>query len=499
MQGPDRSLFRSSVGLIVAGALVIAAVIGVAAWLTERSNTLTDQIVAERGIRRSAIDLLTDVLDLETGFRGYVIAGGADFLTHYEEAQRDLAPGVADLTAQLETHHGDASEIDGLAAAIEEKVAFSDAGIALVRTRDPAAARAAVATGEGREAMDRIRTILSEVIEAADAAIVPAIERQRQTNRQLLLTILIAAAALAGLVALAIRIVRDRVHDIESARREIETLNTSLEERVEQRTHDLIQANQEIQRFAYIVTHDLRAPLVNIMGFTSELDAAAGPLRAYVLADGGTVSEQDIIDARRAAAEDLPEAIEFIKASARKMDGLINAILKISRDGRRELRPEPIDVEALAEAAAGAVGHQIAEAGGAVTIDAGVGRIVSDRLSLDQILGNLVDNAVKYARPDRPLALAIRARRTGRNYVEIEVEDNGRGIAPEDHERIFELFRRSGEQDKAGEGIGLAHVRSIARNLGGEITVRSTRGEGSTFVLRLPIDLRSFLQSVRGR
>ncbi|MNL85940.1 Sensor protein SrrB [compost metagenome] len=73
--------------------------------------------------------------------------------------------------------------------------------------------------------------------------------------------------------------------------------------------------------------------------------------------------------------------------------------------------------------------------------------------------------------------------------------DNGRGIAPEDHERVFELFRRAGVQDKPGEGIGLAHVRSLVRNLGGEITVTSTLGGGSTFVIRLPMDLSQYVRS----
>ncbi len=83
----------------------------------------------------------------------------------------------------------------------------------------------------------------------------------------------------------------------------------------------------------------------------------------------------------------------------------------------------------------------------------------------------------------------------GRSTVRIEVADNGRGIAPEDHERVFELFRRAGVQDKPGEGIGLAHVRSLVRNLGGEITVTSTLGGGATFVIRLPMDLSQYVRS----
>ena len=100
-----------------------------------------------------------------------------------------------------------------------------------------------------------------------------------------------------------------------------------------------------------------------------------------------------------------------------------------------------------------------------------------------------------YENVERPLRVKISARHLPGNRVAIEVADNGRGIADTDHERVFELFRRSGQQDQSGEGIGLAHVRSLARNLGGEITVRSQFGEGSTFVLRLPSDLSRLVRS----
>jgi signal transduction histidine kinase len=272
-------------------------------------------------------------------------------------------------------------------------------------------------------------------------------------------------------------------------------LNQGLEARVAERTEDLMQANQEIQRFAYIVTHDLRAPLVNIMGFTAELDASLKALQAYVLNDGKPVSEEEIREARLAASEDLPEAIGFIRSSTKKMDGLINAILKISRDGRRQLKPEIVELQPLLETITNSVYHQISESDGQIHLDIKAPRLNTDRLSVEQILGNLFDNAIKYKDPHRPLTLAVRTAPEGRHMVRIEVEDNGRGIAEQDHERVFELFRRSGQQDQSGEGIGLAHVRSLARNLGGEITVRSRLGEGSTFVLRLPSDLSRLVRS----
>ncbi|EKJ97615.1 two component sensor kinase, partial [Bradyrhizobium lupini HPC(L)] len=129
-------------------------------------------------------------------------------------------------------------------------------------------------------------------------------------------------------------------------------------------------------------------------------------------------------------------------------------------------------------------------ANGEIHVDTPKLTVVTDRISLDQILGNLLDNAVKYQMPGRPLRLTARAYPAGRGAIAIEIGDNGRGIGEQDLERVFELFRRAGEQDQPGEGIGLAHVRSLIRNLGGDIRVESRLGEGSTFILLLPSDLR---------
>jgi signal transduction histidine kinase len=295
----------------------------------------------------------------------------------------------------------------------------------------------------------------------------------------------------------AILVVMQHVRELSRAHREVEELNTGLEERVNERTEDLIQANREIQRYAYIVSHDLRAPLVNIMGFTSELEQTLKSIRAYVLAEETkTLRDDDVREARLAVEEDLPEAISFIRSSTKKMDGLINAILKISRDGRRELKPERVNLQSLLEATADSINHQVTEGGGEVSISVSAARpLITDRFSLEQIFGNLFDNAVKYREPSRALNLIVRAFAAGRNMLRIEVSDNGRGIAPEDHERVFELFRRSGLQNSPGEGIGLAHVRSLVRNLGGEITVTSTLGGGSTFIIRLPMDLSQYVRS----
>ena len=139
----------------------------------------------------------------------------------------------------------------------------------------------------------------------------------------------------------------------------------------------------------------------------------------------------------------------------------------------------------LIEAIVTTVAHQAAEAQAEIRVG-DVPDIVSDRLALEQIFSNLIDNAIKYLKTGVPGAIAIRGR-TKLGYAIFEVSDNGRGIDPKDHQRIFDLFRRAGIQDKPGQGIGLAHVRALVRRLGGTMSVSSELNVGSTFTITLPI------------
>ncbi|MBV9075989.1 MAG: HAMP domain-containing histidine kinase [Methylobacteriaceae bacterium] len=238
-----------------------------------------------------------------------------------------------------------------------------------------------------------------------------------------------------------------------------------------------------MQRFAYIVSHDLRAPLVNIMGFTTELEALRADMFGRLDELAKTASEAERGGDRQLGA-DFDEAIGFIKASIGKMDRLINAILRLSREGRRQFKPERVDMEALVEGIRASLAHQ-ADAAGATIAVSRLPSIVSDRLALEQIFTNLVDNALKYLRSGVPGRIEVSGRSTPGGLV-FEVRDNGRGIDPKDRERVFELFRRSGVQDRPGEGIGLAHVRALVRRLGGTIGLTSEPGRGSTFTVTLP-------------
>jgi signal transduction histidine kinase len=271
---------------------------------------------------------------------------------------------------------------------------------------------------------------------------------------------------------------------IRSGITEVDQVSAELEAsaaRLLEREAELRESNEEVQRFAYIVSHDLRAPLVNIMGFTSELEALRGDL---IDAGEGEPSPQ-----KRQLATDFDESIGFIKAGIAKMDGLIGAILKISREGRRAFRADQLDMTALVRGLADALRYQADAVGATITVKE-LPPIVSDRLAIEQVFGNLLDNAVKYLDEKRPGRIEISGREDGKRVV-YAVRDNGRGIAENDLGRVFELFRRAGTQDKPGDGIGLAHVRTLVRALGGRIDLASQAGVGTTFTVTLPKRLRN--------
>src|SRR5690606_23308225 len=144
---------------------------------------------------------------------------------------------------------------------------------------------------------------------------------------------------------------------------------------------------------------DLRAPLVNVMGYTSELQAAAKSIDKQIDRIEAETPKLLDPDAMTAVRDDIPEAIGFIRASTEKMDRLINAILKLSREGRRNITVTPLDMTALVQAVADSVNHQAEEADAQIVVEPLPG-IDSDRLMIEQVFGNLIDNALKYLAPD---------------------------------------------------------------------------------------------------
>jgi signal transduction histidine kinase len=496
MPATRRSLIRStSIALALAGVVLVGLVTAMV-FLVYKTQDYIDNAVKARVVRSAAADLLLAVQDAETGQRGFLLTQEKAFLQPYIDSITEVESHERELEVALGNSPVAGVQPSFIRETINNKLSELRQTLALSQSGKNAEAIEIVRAEYGLKLMNSIRKDVNKVIEASDERI----KSQLANNLDLALALRIATVAgailLACIMVAVVAIMRRYIMEILETRAELETLNTGLEQRVKERTEDLIRANQEIQRYAYIVTHDLRAPLVNIMGFTSELQEALKSIDAFYAAPEGSIDHENLREAATLTVkEDLPEAITFIRSSTRKMDELINAILKISRDGRRDLKPEPIDLQNLIESSAATIQHQVAEASGEIKVSANVKRFVSDRFSVEQIIGNLFDNAVKYRDRSRPLQVSVNAYPVNRFTIAMEVKDNGRGIAEEDHERIFELFRRSGNLESPGEGIGLAHVRSLTRNMGGDINVKSEIGKGTTFMVRLPADLSQFVRS----
>jgi signal transduction histidine kinase len=400
------------------------------------------------------------------------------------------------LLAGLEALAGANAAEAGLAADIRatatEKLTELAETVRREKAGDHAGALDLVRTNFGQRTMDRMRSLTARLQGAQQTVLARQIAMVRDGGNLLvaidaagLVLILLLAGVIGWSTRRAVLALRAAQSELSAANAELAGVNDRLEASVAERTADLTAANEEIQRFAYIVSHDLRSPLVNIMGFTSELETATMSLTRFVTEASARMDARDTAEVRASVTEDLPEAIRFIKSSTAKMDRLIAAILRLSREGRRVPRPEPVELRPLALGIVESLAHQLAERDATIELGA-LPDLVTDRLAIEQILSNLLENAVKYLKPGRPGRIVLRGRTLGR-FALLDVEDNGRGIASRDLDRIFDLFRRAGDQTVPGEGIGLAHVRALTRRLGGKVDCESVPDVGSTFRIRLPL------------
>ena len=421
----------------------------------------------------------------ETTRRGYLLAGEERYHKAYAEFERQVVPAIDRVARLTRDNPRQQREIAVYRAVVTGLMDARAKTVAMVGAGQRAAANAEFVS-EAVYARPRLARDSATRLLAEERRLLAVREAQQLRSGRVFSVILsVAGGLLALLVALTLWTVVRFTRDLTESRNRLRGFNEELEEKVAARTGDLTRANEEIQRFAYIVSHDLRSPLVNVMGFTAELEAATVPLAALI--DRAEVEAPALLtnDARVAVREDLPEAVRFIRSSTARMDRLINAILKLSREGRRVIAPEAFDPADIADGAVAALRHLIDERAIDVSVRRPMPRLISDRLAVEQILSNLIENAIKYLDPGRPGVITVTGA-TVRGRVVVSVADNGRGIADTDHQRVFDLFRRSGVQDQPGEGIGLAHVRALAYRLGGTIDLQSRLGEGSTFSLALP-------------
>ena len=242
--------------------------------------------------------------------------------------------------------------------------------------------------------------------------------------------------------------------------------------------------NQELESLVYVTSHDLRTPLLNIQGFSQRLKIACEALQRIAGAQEWREAERG--EVAQIATEQMPRALGFIHASVEKMNRLLDGLLQLSRLGRAGMHPVRLDLDGMLESIRAAMAHQIEEAGAIVEVER-LPACEGDATLINQLFTNLLDNAVKYRDPARPLRVQITGRSEGSTVV-YTVADNGVGIPPEHLGKIWEVFHRVDPRSAVtGEGLGLNLVRRIAERHQGEIRVESTVGEGSRFMVTLPV------------
>ena len=483
--------------LFAAGLVVLTVISAGSVYLVNEARDDSKWVVHTLEVENQINGLLLEVRRAESALRGYLLTLGPEFQGDHEKAVAAIIPALDRVTRLTGDNPAQRDSIEQLSAAIETRLGQFAGELDFIRQ-----GQQAQATALAREAADGNTTATIASVAAAMIAEEERLFRLRSANADRSQTLAASMTGIgSGLVVLlaliSIWLVRRSAGARDDAEARLRDANLNLEATVDDRTADLREANDEIQRFAYIVSHDLRSPLVNIMGFTGELEelrcdifgriaalrhtAEAAPPPA-IAANGEPVLE----GADLKLSQDFSEALGFIKSSIAKMDRLITAILSLTREGRREFEPVNINTHELIETVVATLAHQAAEANATIRI-AALPNVISDRLALEQIFSNLIDNAIKYLKPGIPGEISVNGR-TKLGFAIFEVADNGRGIDPKDHERIFDLFRRAGAQDRPGQGIGLAHVRALVRRLGGTMSVSSELNGGSTFAITLPIN-----------
>lgn len=246
---------------------------------------------------------------------------------------------------------------------------------------------------------------------------------------------------------------------------------------------ELKEKNNELEQIVYISSHDLRSPLVNIQGFSRELEHAFKHVQS-ILSHSEDISPQIKEVLNPTLEEDIPEALQYILTSISKMDLLLSGLLRLSRLGRAALNIQSLNMNKLVFDITKSFEYQMKEIGVTMKIDE-LPSCLGDETQINQVFSNLLDNALKYLNPGQTGIIKISGRKEN-GHALYYVEDNGIGIASEHQDKIYEIFHRLNPSTTKGEGLGLTISRKIIDRHAGKIWVQSELSKGSKFVVSLP-------------
>lgn len=413
-----------------------------------------DTVSRTNAILQDAAELQTAVREAETGQRGYLLTGDGRYLEPYRRALTTIPAELRDLDRRVQVP-AQVERVGRLRPLIDAKLSELAQTIAL-HQRGEQQALTLVRTGLGQRLMEHIDAEIA-VFNTAERGLLA----ERVAEEQRLAADTAMAAALTGLFGLGLGAAGLWMFYRQRSAEALARLNTDLERQVAEQTASLTEVNRQLDAFAYTISHDLRAPLRAMHGYSDAL------VEDYA----------DVLP---------PEGRKFADAianAARRMDALINDILAYTRLSRERLTLRPVGLSQIV----GRLRDQmLAERPDAeIEVEAELPRVLAHPAALEQAVGNLLSNAVKFTAPGVRARVRIRAERND-GRVRFWVEDNGIGLAPEHQARVFEPFERlHGVETYPGAGIGLAIVKRTAERMNGATGVVSELGKGSRFWLEL--------------
>lgn len=441
--------------------LLLASTWYISSTQKKRASTTSALINHTQEVLLHSEQLLVNATDNQTGSRGYVITGNTAFLDSLETSKRNIHNEIRALRLLTSDNVLQQMRIDSIELYASKRMDWSDSIIRVRNQQSPVAAAVLVNTGEGRQYARRFRLLVKELQQVENNLLKIRRASNEEAEEMLDKTFIIGAIILLFLMLVLFQKTRLDIRAQKKTAASLQVLNNDLQQKVK----ELDDANNEMEAFTYSVSHDLRAPLRRITGFTSILEEE----HSDKLDDEG----------RRITG--------IIKKNTIRMGNLINDLLTFSRVARKDLVKTPVvsndivrEVIEGTETINGSAEHPVKW-----TVHSLPG-VQGDVSALRQVWFNLISNAVKYSR------------NTGQSQVEIGsfiknnqtvffIQDNGVGFDAQYSDKLFKVFHRlHSEQEFEGSGVGLAIVEKIISKHGGHVWAKGEVDKGATFYFSLP-------------
>jgi PAS domain S-box-containing protein len=245
---------------------------------------------------------------------------------------------------------------------------------------------------------------------------------------------------------------------------------------------EIVKKNKELEDIINATSHDLRSPLISVIGFSKNLEKNFQDISSIIESDKSSVRLEEILTS---IISDISESIRSVRSSALNMESLLTGLSKVLRIGYVALEKEQLDMNMLISDIKNVMEFQIEDAGAVLEISE-LPPCFGDQEQIHQLFSNLIGNALKYLDPGRPGVIRVSGFKDESNQSVYCVEDNGIGISPNNHERIFRMFHQIKPHKSEGQGLGLTIVRKIVDRHNGNIWLESAPGKGSRFFVSLP-------------